>query len=113
MSTFQLTKDQILELASTNSAASQLLNQYLPEAFAPTVGDHVPVDVENAVDLSTLIVRNNSGNKQLLLANNKFLGSVNQSPMYVYTNKAIIVDSAYKPSIEVVNGRDLIVFEKK
>jgi hypothetical protein len=113
MSTFQIDKNRILEIASTSSSASQLMYQYYPEVFAPTVEEHVPVAVENAVDLSTLIVRNNSGNKQLLLANNKFLGSVNQSPMYVYTNKAIIVDNTYKPSIEVVNGRDLIVFEKK
>lgn len=111
MSTFQIDKNRLLELASTSQAASQLLNQYYPEAFAPVVVTpvHVPVAVENAVDLLSLAVRN----KQLYLANNKFFGSINQSPMFVYTNKAIIVDSAYKPSIEVVNDRDLIVFEKK
>jgi len=101
---YNLTKEQILEIAGTSSAANELMRNEFPEVFK-----NVPVAVENAVDLSNLSFRN----KQLFLANNKFLGGVNQSPFYVYTNKAILVDSTLRPSIETVNGRDLIVFENK
>jgi hypothetical protein len=103
---YELTKEQILEIASTSSSANNLMRKHFPEVFEVV---HAPVTVENAIDLSNLSFRN----KQLFLANNRFLGTVNQSPMYVYTNKAIIVDSAFKPSIEIVNGRHLIVFENK
>lgn len=110
MSTFQIDTNRLLELASTSPAASQLLNQYYPEVFTPVVEApvRVPVAVENAVDLSTLAVRN-----KLLYLGTRFFGAINQSPIYVYTNKAIIVDSSFIPSLERVNGRDLIVFEKK
>lgn len=103
---YNLTKEQILEIAGTSAAANDLMRLQFPEVFEVV---HAPVPVENAIDLSNLAFRN----KQLFLANNRFLGTVNQSPMYIYTNKAIIVDSAFKPSIEIVNGRYLIVFENK
>lgn len=101
-----LTKEEVIQIAATSEAASNLMKQFYPEFFAVV---HAPVPVENAVNLSGLTVRNN----QLYIANNKYLAGLNRSPMYVYTDKALIVDSAYKPSIQVVNGRDLIVFENK
>lgn len=103
---YELTKDRILEIASTSSAASQLMHQYYPEAFVVV---RPQPTVENAVNLTGLTVRNN----QIFIANAKYLAALNRSPMYVFTDKALIVAEGYKPSIQVVNGRDLIVFELK
>ena len=102
---FTLTKDRILEIASTSSAANQLMNQYYPEAF---IVERPQPTIESTIDLSLLTMRN----RQFYLGN-KYFGAINQSPFYLFTNKAILVDNAYKPSIQVVNGRDLIVFELK
>jgi hypothetical protein len=101
-----LTKEEVMKIAATSEAANNLMREYYPEFFevVPT-----PVPVENAVNLSGLTVRNG----QLFIANAKYLGALNRSPMYVFTDKGILVDSAFKPSIEIVNGRHLIVFENK
>lgn len=102
---FTLTKDRILEIASTSPAANQLMNQYYPEAF---IVERPKPTLESTIDLLGLTIRN----RQLYLGN-KYLGAINQSPFNVFTNKAIIVDLQYIPSIQRVNGRYLIVFENK
>ena len=102
---FTLTKDRILEIASTSSAANQLMNQYYPEAF---IVERPQPTIESTIDLSLLTMRN----RQFYLGN-KYFGAINQSPFYVFTNKAILVDNAFIPSIQVVNGRHMIVFELK
>lgn len=101
-----LTKEEVIQIAATSEAASNLMKGFYPEFFAVV---HAPVPVENAVNLTGLAVRNN----QLFIANAKYLAALNRSPMYVFTDKALIVADGYKPSIQVVNGRDLIVFELK
>lgn len=106
MQKFELTKERILEIASTSSAASQLMHQYYPEAF---IVEKPQPTLESTVDISSLTIRN----KQFYLANNKYFGSINQSPIHIFTNKAIIVDRAFIPSIQIVNDRHLIVFENK
>jgi hypothetical protein len=98
-----LTKEEVLQIAATSEAASNLMRQFYPEFFAP-----IPVPVENAIDLSNLSFRN----RQFFLGNT-FLGSINASPFYIYTNKAILVDSYYKATVEIVNNRYMVVFEKK
>jgi hypothetical protein len=98
-----LTKQEALQIAATSEAASDLMRQFYPEYFAP-----IPVPVENAVDLSNLSFRN----KQFWLGS-RYVGTINATPMYVYANKAIIVDSSFKPTVEIVSGRHMIVFENK
>ncbi len=102
---FTLTKDRILEIASTSEAANQLMNQYYPEAF---IVERPKPTLESTIDLLGLRINN----RQLFLGS-KVLGTINQSPFNVYTNKAIIVDMAFIPSVQRVNGRYLIVFENK
>ena len=98
-----LTKEEVLQIAATSEAASNLMRQFYPEFFAP-----IPVPVENAIDLSNLSFRNG----QFFLGNT-FFGSVNKSPFYIYTLKAILLDSYYKATVEIVNNRYMVVFEKK
>lgn len=99
-----LTKEQILQLSETSPAAKDLLKTIYPQLF-----ERPPATFESAIDLSNLAIRN----RQLFLANNKFLGSINQSPFYTFTYKGILVDNAFVPSIQVINGRHIIVFELK
>ena len=97
---YNLTKEEILQLAKTNPETEAILKTKFPEIFVEIIELS-----QVRAQLNALSLPGGFGRRLLL--------SLNNSPFHLFTNKSLLVDKSFE--VEIVKSLDnqLLIFKDK